>query len=136
MDLVRHCSNTRPPSSQTLSNAGGARAKKTGGGVSSRSERTRARLAVAALRTGAARDVHGRVRVTKGGGSYDGETFTRRRRASAKFKLADPRHSKHDARTNRKYAITSSPPASRRIVAICYVYVYSAVTPWRQSAAA
>ena len=51
-----------------------------------------ARLDVAALRTGAARDVHGRVRVTHRTGRLkrgDGETFTRRRRASAKFRLAE-----------------------------------------------
>ena len=51
-----------------------------------------ARLDVAALRTGAARDVHGRVRVTHRTGRLargDGETVTRRRRAAAKFRLAE-----------------------------------------------
>ena len=72
--------------------AGGARAAAPGGWLFALNAVADARLDVAALRTGAARDVHGRVRVTHRTGRLkrgDGETFTRRRRASAKFRLAE-----------------------------------------------
>ena len=72
--------------------AAGARAAAPGGWLFALNAVADARLDVAALRTGAARDVHGRVRVTHRTGRLkrrDGETFTRRRRASAKFRLAE-----------------------------------------------
>ena len=72
--------------------AAGARAAAPGGGLFALNAVADARLDVAALRTGAARDVHGRVRVTHRTGRLargDGETVTRRRRASAKFRLAE-----------------------------------------------
>ena len=72
--------------------AGGARAAAPGGWLFALNAVADARLDVAALRTGAARDVHGRVRVTHRTGRLargDGETVTRRRRASAKFRLAE-----------------------------------------------
>jgi len=72
--------------------AAGARAAAPGGWLFALNAVADARLDVAALRTGAARDVHGRVRVTHRTGRLargDGETITRRRRASAKFRLAE-----------------------------------------------
>ena len=72
--------------------AAGARAAAPGGWLFALNAVADARLDVAALRTGAARDVHGRVRVTHRTGRLargDGETVTRRRRASAKFRLAE-----------------------------------------------
>ena len=69
--------------------AGGARAAAPGGWLFALNAVADARLDVAALRTGAARDVHGRVRVTHRTGRLargDGEM---RRRASAKFRLAE-----------------------------------------------
>ena len=72
--------------------AAGARAAAPGGWLFALDAAADARLDVAALRTGAARDVHGRVRVTHRTGRLargDGETVTRRRRASAKFRLAE-----------------------------------------------
>ena len=72
--------------------AAGARAAAPGGWLFALNAVADARLDVAALRTGAARDVHGRVRVTHRTGRLargDGETITRRRHASAKFRLAE-----------------------------------------------
>ena len=72
--------------------AAGARAAAPGGWLFALNAVADARLDVAALRTGAARDVHGRVRVTHRTGRLargDGETVTRRRRAAAKFRLAE-----------------------------------------------
>ena len=69
--------------------AAGARAAAPGGWLFALDAAADARLDVAALRTGAARDVHGRVRVTHRTGRLargDGEM---RRRASAKFRLAE-----------------------------------------------
>ena len=69
--------------------AAGARAQAPGGWLFALNATADARLDVAALRTGAARDVHGRVRVTHRTGRLargDGEM---RRRASAKFRLAE-----------------------------------------------
>ena len=69
--------------------AAGARAAAPGGWLFALNAVADARLDVAALRTGAARDVHGRVRVTHRTGRLargDGEM---RRRASAKFRLAE-----------------------------------------------
>ena len=69
--------------------AAGARARAPGGWLFALNAAADARLDVAALRTGAARDVHGRVRVTHRTGRLargDGEM---RRRASAKFRLAE-----------------------------------------------